>query len=147
MTRRSLDQVNAAQGWVVLLVDDTEDNLTVASAALKFSGAEVYTATNGAEGLEHLETLTPTVILLDIRMPKMDGFQMFKLVRANPQLAHVPIIAVTAHAMEGDREDILNAGFDGYIAKPFDLFNFVPYIAQCLQQAQQKQAIAKDANV
>ena len=114
--------------WVILLVDDTPDNLAVAKTVLRFHGADVHTATDGEQGLEMLKRMRPTVILLDIRMPKMDGWQMFKWVRENPETRHAPIIAVTALAMESDREEMLNAGFDGYISKPFDLFNFVSNI-------------------
>lgn len=113
------------KNWIILLVDDTPDNITVVQTALKFHGAEVYTATNGEEGLAMLETIQPTVILLDIRMPKMDGWSMFKSIRENPVMAHIPIIAVTAYAMDSDKDDILDGGFDGYISKPFDILNLV----------------------
>lgn len=116
---------NANKNWTVLIVDDTMDNLIVAKTVLKFHGATVYTAMNGEEGLKILQEVTPTVILLDIRMPTMDGWTMFRLVRENPAINHIPIIAVTAYAMLSDREEILAAGFDGYISKPFDISQFI----------------------
>lgn len=112
-------------GWVVLLVDDTPDNQMVAMIALKHHGAVVHTASNGEEALAVLQTIRPTVILADIKMPKMNGWEMFKALRENPETAHIPVIAVTAYAMDADREQILSAGFDGYIAKPFNLFTLV----------------------
>lgn len=121
-----------AHGWVVLMVDDTPDNLVVAKTALQFHGAEVHTVTNGADGLALLKKIEPTVILLDLRMPGMDGWDMFSAIRANPATQHIPLIAVTAYAMEGDRERILDTGFDGYIPKPFDLFNFASQVEQVL---------------
>ena len=134
-----------AADWVVLIVDDTQDNLAVARTALQFHGAEVHTASNGEDGLERLNTMKPTVILLDIRMPKMDGWAMFKSVRENPEIADIPIIAITAYAMESDRDEILQAGFDGYIAKPFDMFTFVDEIARLIHQALQKRQKSGDA--
>jgi two-component system cell cycle response regulator DivK len=129
-------QVNGgmAGGWVVLMVDDTPDNLVVARAALEFHGAEVHTASSAAAGLALLKRLKPTVILLDLRMPGMDGWDMFAALRANPDTAPTPVIAVTAYAMTGDRERILDTGFDGYIPKPFDLFNFVGQVHDILRE-------------
>jgi two-component system, cell cycle response regulator DivK len=107
--------------WTVLIVDDTQDNLNVTRFALKFHGIQVYTAVNGQESLGLLQQITPTVILLDVQMPVMDGWQTIRALRDNPATCHIPVIALTAYAMEGDREKILNAGFDGYISKPFDI--------------------------
>lgn len=136
-----------AADWVVLIIDDTPDNLALAKAALEFHGAQVYTATNGEEGLAQLKTLRPSVILLDIRMPKMDGWAMFKSLRENREIAHIPVIAITAYAMDSDREDILRGGFDGYISKPFNIFSFVDEINQVVSQhATQKQQAPEDQN-
>lgn len=123
-----------AAGWVVLIIDDTPDNLTVAMTALKFHGAEVHTARSGETGLDLLQTIRPTLILLDIRMPFMDGWTTFRILRDNPVTARIPVIAITAYAMEGDQEKTLEAGFDGYISKPFDMFTFVSTIDQILRQ-------------
>ena len=131
--KTSINEPQPLKNWVILLVDDTPDNLTVARTVLRFHGAEVYTATDGEQGLEMLKTLRPTVILLDIRMPKMNGWEMFRWVRGNPETRQVPIIAVTALAMENDREEMLNAGFDGYISKPFDLLNFISNIQRVIE--------------
>lgn len=128
----------SSRDWIVLVVDDTPDNLMVAKTVLKFHGATVYTATNGEEGLAVLQTVTPTVILLDIRMPTMDGWTMYRAVRENPATTRIPIIAVTAYAMVSDREDILNAGFDGYISKPFDIQHFMDEIGQVIRRKAQQ---------
>ncbi|TVR22615.1 MAG: response regulator [Anaerolineaceae bacterium] len=122
-------------GWVILIVDDTPDNLIVAKTTLQFHGATVHTAGNGEEGLRALTEIHPTVILLDIRMPKMNGWAMFKSVRENPQMSATPIIAITAYSMEEDRKQILDAGFDGYISKPFDVFNFAQNIQKITMAA------------
>lgn len=132
--------------WTVLIVDDTPDNLVVATTALKFHGAQVHTATNGEEGLELLKTLRPSVILLDIRMPQMNGWAMFKSIREIPELIHIPVIAITAFAMDSDEDKILNAGFDGYISKPFDMFTFVGEVVRFVNQSVQKQQNSESAS-
>jgi CheY-like chemotaxis protein len=121
--------------WTVLIVDDEPDNIGVAQKILTFYGATVHTAVNGAEGLKVLKTVTPTFILLDISMPVMDGWEMLKHLRADERIARLPVIAVTAFAMTGDRERILEAGFNGYISKPFSLLTFVDNIKDVVRQA------------
>jgi len=119
------------KNWVVLIVDDEFDNLIVASIALKHQGALVHTIDNAEEGLALITTTHPTFILLDLSMPKMDGWEMHRLIRQNPDTASIPVIALTAHAMDGDEARVLAAGFDGYISKPFDIMELAPCI-QCI---------------
>lgn len=114
-----------AEGWAVLIVDDNPDNVSIVRATLSFYGATVYTARNGEDGLLLLETIQPTVILLDLSMPRLSGWEVFKQIRQNPDKSHIPVIAVTAHAMPEDRKKVFAAGFDGYIAKPFSVVSFV----------------------
>lgn len=123
--------------WKVLLVEDDPDNLDVARQVLTFYGAQVYSAANGLEGLKLLDEVVPTFILLDLSMPNMDGWEMLRRVRANPRMAGVLVIALTAHAMNGDRERALKAGFDGYIIKPFMLSTFMGDIKRCLSEMAQ----------
>ncbi|MBZ0284510.1 MAG: response regulator [Anaerolineae bacterium] len=147
MKRRTTETLNQmVANWTVLIVDDTPDNLIVAKTALKFHGAQVHTATNGEEGLEVLKTLRPTVILLDIRMPQMNGWAMFKSIREMPEIAHIPVIAITAFAMDSDEDKLLKAGFDGYISKPFDMFTFVNEVVRFVTQATQKQQKSEDTS-
>jgi two-component system, cell cycle response regulator DivK len=119
--------------WTILIVDDEVDNRTIAETVLSFSGAKVHTAVHGADGVELLEKITPSFILLDLSMPVMDGWEMLKHIRDNPKTQHIPVIALTAHAMAGDREKALEAGFEGYIAKPFRLGTFMSEINGCFQ--------------
>lgn len=118
--------------WVVLIVDDEPDNLGVAQKVLSYGGADVHIARNGLEGLAVLERIKPTFILLDLSMPEMDGWEMFERARALQTMDDVPIIALTAHAMTGDKERVLAAGFDGYIGKPFRINTFMDEINNCL---------------
>lgn len=115
------DLNHAARDWKVLLIDDDVDNLGVLQQYFDFLGAEVKTAREAAEGLKILEDFTPTFVLLDLSMPQMDGWEMLKIIRSNDSLRSLPMIALTAHAMEGDREKVLEAGFDAYISKPIIL--------------------------
>lgn len=77
-------------------------------------------ACDGSEALRIIEEIRPNVVLLDIGMPVLDGFAVVRAIRENPRLATLPVLAVTAYAMQGDRQRVLSSGFDGYIAKPID---------------------------
>ncbi|MFN8376047.1 MAG: response regulator [Anaerolineae bacterium] len=117
----------------MLLVDDEPDNLGVVQTVLRFYGAQVYTAANGELGLKALEEITPTLILLDLSMPIMDGWEMLKQLKQIPKMVSVPVIALTAHAMPEDVERVKEAGFDAYIPKPLRLATFLLEIQNCLQ--------------
>lgn len=107
--------------WQILIVDDEPDNLEVVAESLQFFGASVKIANNGEEGLKTLEEYMPSFILLDLSMPVMDGWEMRSRVKANPKTRHIPVIALSAHAMAGDKERAMNAGFDGYMTKPINI--------------------------
>ena len=120
--------------WTVLIVDDEQDNLTIAEKVLSFGGAKVYTARNGVEGMKILEDITPSFILLDLSMPEMNGWDMLKAIKSDLKTEQIPVIALTAHAMMGDRQKVMDAGFDGYIAKPFRLSTFTSEILRCFRE-------------
>lgn len=111
--------------WRILLVEDEPDNLEVIAETLEYLGFTVKTAQNGLEGMEVLKSYAPTLILLDLSMPKMDGWQMHRLLRDDPRMRGVPIVALTAHAMAGDKQRALEAGFDGYLTKPISIGTFL----------------------
>jgi two-component system cell cycle response regulator DivK len=123
-------------GWTVLIVDDDADNLGVAAEYLQFIGASVHTALDGIEGLAVLEGIDPTVILLDLSMPNMDGWQMLRRVRKQERTRSVPVIALTAHAMTQDRERVFAHGFNGYITKPFMLATLLDELKRWVTEAQ-----------
>lgn len=129
------DNKNCA-GWTVMIVDDQFDNVTVAQTVLEFLGAKVHVARNGREGLTLLEQVKPTAILLDLSMPVLNGWEMFAQLRDRADMKHVPIIAVTAHAMDGDRHRVLEAGFDDYISKPYDIHVLAERIQAALDRKQ-----------
>jgi len=133
--------INDTSQWTVLVVDDEPDNREIAQTVLSFGGVKVHTAVNGADGIKLLEDISPTFVLLDLSMPVMDGWEMLKLVRANPKTQNIPIIALTAHAMAGDRERVFEAGFDGYIAKPFRIGSFMQELISCLRKFMERSKV------
>ena len=119
--------------WRVLIVDDVFDNISIAEAVLLFNRAEVKHAVNGREGLDMIEAYKPNLILLDLSMPVMNGWEMHEALRKSPDTTSIPVIALTAHAMQGDKEKVMEAGFDGYIAKPFSVTTLVDDIKNILK--------------
>jgi len=126
--------------WKVLIVDDRKDNLLIAREALSFHGADVKTAINGVEGLAVLTDYKPTLILLDLSMPEMNGWEMHKKLRENEETKNIPVIALTAHVMAGDEEQVMDAGFDGYIPKPFSVASIVLQIQKILASIGNKES-------
>jgi len=110
---------------VVLLVEDNEVNRYLARYLLEHSGFTVVTATNGAEALEQARAHKPDLILMDIQMPVMDGYEATRLLKANPALQSVPVVALTAYAMPHERERALAAGCAGQIEKPINTKTFI----------------------
>jgi two-component system cell cycle response regulator DivK len=104
----------------VLVAEDNAVNRELIRELLELRGYEVSEACDGQEALEMMEAALPDILLLDLGMPKLDGFGVIKRVRENPHLAGLPVLAVTAYAMRGDREKVLEAGFDGYLSKPIN---------------------------
>ena len=102
----------------VLVAEDNAVNRELLREMLQGRGYTVVEACDGEEALHATEQMQPDILLLDIGMPKLDGFAVMRKIRGSPRLAPLPVLAITAYAMQGDREKILNAGFDGYISKP-----------------------------
>jgi|SRR5688572_3312492 CheY-like chemotaxis protein len=119
--------------WNVLIVDDEVHNSGVLEYVFKFHDAKVRIADSGAECLRLLEKELPTLILLDLSMPKMSGWEVLKFIRANDALKGIPVITITAQVMAGDRERALEAGFDGYIAKPISVSTIIKTIQEILR--------------
>ncbi|MBL8162606.1 MAG: response regulator [Anaerolineae bacterium] len=111
--------------WVVLVVDDEADSLEVATRILRHYGAVVHTATNGLEGLDIVRTIKPRFIISDLSMPAMDGWGMLDALKRDRTTLEIPVIALTAHAMAGDREKAIMAGFHNYLTKPLTPATFL----------------------
>jgi CheY-like chemotaxis protein len=118
MTQPQLAITDKLKGWRILLVDDEPDNLDVAGTWLRLAGAEVSTAFNGRQGMELARQLNPHVILADLTMPVMDGWDMQHDLKNDILTSDIPVIALTAHTMQGVEERVRAAGFVDYIAKP-----------------------------
>lgn len=131
----------------VLLVDDVELNRTVAAAFLEETGVAIEMAVHGREALEKVETGDYDLVLMDIQMPEMDGLTATREIRKKPRFADLPILAMTAHAMTGDREKSLAAGMDDHLTKPIDpdelfaaLLKWIPHRAGASSESKQVDA-------
>jgi two-component system cell cycle response regulator DivK len=103
----------------ILVVEDTEDNRQILRDLLTAAGFELIEAVDGESGVAMASEHRPDLILMDIQLPMIDGYEATRRIKADPALAHIPIIAVTSYALSGDEEKTRAAGCDGYIAKPF----------------------------
>jgi CheY-like chemotaxis protein len=118
--------------WKVLVVDDEPDNAKLIQMYLNLYGVHVVIAEDGSKGLQALEHLTPTLILCDLAMPTMDGFEMLARMRTNPRTARIPVIALTAHATWEYQKRVKAAGFDAYVSKPMAFPQLVQTMKTCL---------------
>ena len=103
----------------ILVVEDTEDNRQILRDLLGAAGYEMVEAHDGAEGVAKAAEHMPDLILMDIQMPVMDGYEATRRIKANPELKAIPIVAVTSYALSGDEQKTRDAGCDAYIAKPY----------------------------
>ncbi len=108
----------------VLVVEDNPDNMLLFQDVLQALNYTVIQARDGESGVNTAKSEKPNLILMDLSLPRMDGWTAAKHIKEDPELAHIPIIALTAHAMVGDRERALAAGCDDYLAKPINLREF-----------------------
>jgi len=105
----------------ILYIEDNADNRTLVKRVLMAEGFEVMEAPDGASGLRLIQTTPPDLILMDINLPEVDGYELTTRFKSLPELKDTPIVALTAYVMKGDREKTLSAGCDGYIQKPIDV--------------------------
>lgn len=106
---------------IILYVEDNRENRLLVRRVLEAEGFKVQEAESAARALESIGQIVPNLILMDINMPEIDGYTLTSRLRQNPKIRGVPIIAMTANVMRGDRERTLEAGCDGYIQKPIDV--------------------------
>lgn len=116
----------------ILLIEDNEQNRYLATFLLEQRGYQVVPAVSGPQGLELAGQIIPDLILLDIQLPGMDGYEVARALKRNPQLKSIPIVVVTSYAMIGDREAALAAGAEGYIEKPINADTFVADVERFL---------------
>lgn len=140
-----LDPSSILAGQTILVVDDEPDNLEVVAVLLQLCDADVLTAGNGQEALTLIRKYQPKFIICDLSMPVMSGWEMMHILKNDDAIKDTPVIALTAHAMTGDRQRALAAGFHNYLSKPLqpetfirDLLQLVmdtPVMAELLQNA------------
>jgi two-component system cell cycle response regulator DivK len=116
----------------ILYVEDNYDNRMLIRRVLEAEGYRVIEAEDGVQGIERLQSQTPDLVLMDINLPEIDGYEVTKRFKQLPSMDEVPVIAVTANVMKGDREKTLAAGCDGYIPKPIDIDALPDQIARFL---------------
>lgn len=119
----------------VLVVEDNKDNMMLITDLLTLLRYDVIMAENGAEGVEKAISIKPDLILMDLSLPVMDGWTAARMIKDNPETAHITVIALTAHAMVGDREKALEAGCDDYISKPINILEMRTKLTQYLPNA------------
>lgn len=116
----------------ILYVEDNPDNRMLVRRILTAENYKLLEATNAVQAINLLETTTPDLILMDINMPDMDGYTLTTRIRSMPGLGRIPILALTANVMRGDKEKTLEAGCDGYIQKPLDVDQLIREIEKFL---------------
>jgi two-component system cell cycle response regulator DivK len=118
----------------ILYIEDNSDNRMLVRRVLEAEGYRVVEAEDGFEGIKLLRSTTPDLVLMDINLPELDGYEVTRRLKQVPSMARVPVIAMTANVMRGDREKTLAAGCDGYIAKPIDIDTLPDQIAKFLRK-------------
>lgn len=120
------------KGWDIVVIDDEDDSLTVAQLILDEYGANTHTAINGQEGLALIRSVKPKFVISDLSMPVLDGWGLISRMQSDPALKDIPTIALTAHAMVGDRERAVAVGFHNYLTKPLTVETFIQDLVNLL---------------
>ena len=123
---------------LILLVEDNEMNRDMLKRRLERRGYRVEIAVNGREGVEMASSKSPNLILMDMSLPEMDGWEATRTIKANPEVKNIPVIALTAHAMSGDREKALESGCNDYETKPIDFTRLMEKIVSFIGEAETK---------
>ena len=114
----------------ILVIEDNQDNRDLVSFLLEHAGHEVTTAVNGIEGIQAAQTQHPDLILLDLALPEMDGWEVAKKLKADPTTNNITLVALTAYTMPEDKRKAMDAGCDGYLSKPINAANFPGQVAK-----------------
>jgi two-component system, cell cycle response regulator DivK len=132
------------QGWDVVVVEDEVDSLEIAEILLMSYGATVYTAADGAAGLEVIQKVRPKMVISDLSMPKLDGWGLLEKLKQNRATMDIPVIALTAHAMAGDRDKAIAAGFHNYLTKPLTVETFLQDMIRIVADIEMLEPFEKD---
>lgn len=118
----------------ILVIEDNLDNLELVSFLLERGGFQTIKATDGRSGLELARSQQPDLILMDLTIPEIDGWHLAQQLKKDATTAIIPLLAMTAHILPGDRKKALDSGCDGYITKPLDIPNFIPTIEKYIRR-------------
>jgi two-component system, cell cycle response regulator DivK len=118
----------------ILVVEDNERNMKLFCEVLQASGCRTLEATTGQSAMELASEHQPALVLMDIQLPDIDGIEVLNRLRADERFSSVPVLALTAQAMDGDRERFLEAGFDGYLSKPVDIAELVATVKRYCEE-------------
>lgn len=119
-------------GELILIVEDNPKNLKLIRDVLQFLGYTTVEAETGEGGVALARERQPALVLMDVQLPGMDGLAATKILKADANTRHIPVIALTAFAMKGDRERFLDEGFDGYVSKPINIKEIPKVVERCL---------------
>jgi len=125
----------------ILIVEDNPQNMKLILMTLRRYGYNLLEATDGEEALKIAKGEKPDLIITDIQLPEIDGLEVTRRLRQMPSFSHIPIVALTAHAMKGDKEKIMEAGCNAYLPKPFNTRELPRVIAEMLQAAPKGQRL------
>jgi len=121
-------------GECVLVVEDNEKNMKLFRDVLEAQGYTPLEATSGEDAVALAAEREPALVLMDIQLPDIDGIEALRRLRRDERTARIPVLALTAQAMQGDREDFLSAGFDGYLSKPVNLPEFLATVRRYCEE-------------
>ena len=121
-------------GELILIVEDNDKNRKLVRDALTFKGYAIIEAETGEAGIRLAQERRPSLVLMDIRLPGIDGIEALRRLRAEPMTREIPVMAMTASVMTEDRQKIMGAGFDAYQSKPINVTDFVAAVAQLLER-------------
>ena len=125
----------------ILIVEDNPQNMKVVEMTLRPHGYSLIKATDGEEALKAVSSEEPDLIIMDVQIPKIDGLEVTRKLRQMPAFSHIPIVAVTAYAMRGDKEKAIDAGCDAYLSKPVDTRELPKVVAEMLLRRRQDKTL------
>ena len=119
----------------ILVVEDNQDNYELVRTILGLAGYDTFQAINGRDGVDAARKQQPDLILMDMALPEMDGWDATQRIREDPETEHIPMVALTVHTLPRERKRALDAGVDAYLSKPFDAVQFLEVVESTLKNA------------
>jgi len=127
----------------VLVVEDNLDNYELVRTILQLGGYDTFLAVNGRDGVDAARKQKPDLILMDMALPEMDGWDATEHIRGDPETRHIPMIALTVHTLPRERKRALDAGVDAYLSKPYDAAQLIQLVERILEKSKQRTGAKK----